>query len=165
MNKSIFIIFFLMTMQICYGQNIIKGSLKTVIFKTGSRNESVLKLTNAERIDIKFKSYFVEVTVISKSIGQNLLTLEENDEWKTIQVSEFDFEKDGIGEIVIAYGDGLTHLELLVFKKNKNKYLQIGKFEGLNICELSKNRITVPYGSQGLFFEYILKKGQFTQTN
>ena len=165
MYKSILIAILLMTLHICHAQNIIRGSLKTVIFKTGSTKESVLKLANAERIDIKFKSYFVEVSVTSKSSGQNLLSLEENDEWKIIQVSEFDFEKDGIGEIVIAYGDGLTQLKLLVFKKNKNKYQQIGKFEGIDICELSKNRITFPYGSQGLFIEYLLKKGQFTQTN
>ena len=69
-------------------------------------------------------------------------------------------------EVVVAVGDGLVNLTVNVFKATgSNAWKRVGEFEGQQQATLERNRIILPYGSQGLFTEYCWKGGKFVQTN
>lgn len=147
------------------GQNIIKGANPLLTYKSGAMKDSQMKLKNGATLLVGFRKFFVEVQVSNVPTGQTIALVEENNEWKTMQVCEYDFEKDGKSEIVVAYGDGLTYLQVFVYKKIGNEYKEIGDFEGQEFCNLSAGEVILPYGSQGLFTSYKLTGGKFVQTN
>ena len=143
---------------------IIEGATNSAFFKSGATKPTVFKIANGELVNMQFKQFAVEVTWVKGTTGQNLINVPEDESWSTMQISEFDFEKDGINELIVGYGDGLSSLEVTIFKKINNEYKVIGEFSGQEKCELSKNKIIAPYGSQGLYSEYVLTRGKFVET-
>lgn len=78
-----------------------------------------------------------------------------------IQATQYDFDDDRLGELIIAVGDGLTDLNVWVFSythvdnvKKINPFLQELATTGQSNVLLDKNEILFPYGSQGLFDSY-----------
>jgi hypothetical protein len=145
-------------------QLIVKGTLKPVFYKSGSTESTTLRLVNGETIVIRFKQFTVDVVHLHKDFGEYLLNITESDDWTRLQACEYDFDKDGVNEIIIAYGDCSINFEMAVFKRVNKEYKKIGDFSGQEYCSVNQNIITIPYGFQGLFFEYKFKDGKFIQT-
>ena len=143
----------------------ITGVKKQLTFLAGSKTTSSLKLNSGEELIVRFKQFSVDVVLLSKDQGINLLSFPEDESFKVLKACEFDFDKDGINEIFIVKGDNLSSLEAVVFKKINNEYKNIGEMNGQFECILSPFKIELPYGSQGLFFEYKLVKGSFIEIN
>jgi hypothetical protein len=93
-----------------------------------------------------------------------------------IQFGEHDFNHDGQPEIVIAVGDGLVNLAINVFyyfppanpsdAARLSNWKLVGRFSGQSNAIVKKDRIKLPFGSQGLLDEYTwISKGYFVHTN
>jgi hypothetical protein len=85
-----------------------------------------------------------------------------------MQAAAHDFDEDGTPEIVVAAGDGLVESYAWVFSYNKvddpsqlNPFVQKLKVTGQTRILVEKNKLLVPYGSQGLFEEYAYVDKQF----
>ena len=141
----------------------IQGSNKIVTFTAGSQKPSELKLKNGETLHIRFKQFTVDVLVFNETTGQNLFSVVEDKNFEKLQACEFDFDSDGKQELVVIYGD-ITAINIMVYKKVKSEYILIGEMSGEEKCILTPNTITLPYGSQGLYSEYILKNNKFIET-
>jgi hypothetical protein len=100
--------------------------------------------------------------------GFNDGELEEN---YFIQIATYDFDGDKNPEIIVAVGDGLVNLNVNVFKfiaplnqlnaSKEENWKLIGNFQGQEQIIIENKKISVPYGSQGLFDEYIYSNGKF----
>lgn len=92
------------------------------------------------------------------SVFENSGELEEN---YVLQGAQYDFDNDGIAELIIAAGDGLINLNVWVFsythvenvKKINPFRMELATYGQSNIY-LDKNEIIFPYGSQGLYDSY-----------
>jgi len=92
----------------------------------------------------------------------------------SIQATEHDFDGDGNPEIVIAAGDNLTNLAVCVVKYHppastkdqdrEENWSLVGKFSGQEKAIISKDAITLPFGSVGLFQEFTWVKRKFVET-
>lgn len=148
-----------------YGQYQIKGATNILTYNSGRIGDLTMILKNGGNIVVGFHKYYVEVTFINKSKGQDLLVITEKDLENYLQVAEYDFDNDGTSEIVIIYGDGISDMTTLIYKRNNNKYEEIGNINtGQKKCFFSFKTITLPFGSQGLYFEYKLLNGKFIKT-
>jgi hypothetical protein len=143
----------------------IKGVKNQLTFLAGSKKTSSLKLKSGEELIVRFKQFSVDVILLSKDQGVNLFSFPEDESFKVLKACEFDFDKDGINEIFIVKGDNLSILGALVFKKINYEYKIIGEMDGQFECILSPFKIELPYGSQGLFFEYKFVNGSFIEIN
>lgn len=76
-----------------------------------------------------------------------------------IQASCIDFNGDGKSELIISIGDKLLTLQSFIFKvrdAKEHSFKYIGKIDGQTYMYLDENNhIIAPFGSQGLFDEYI----------
>lgn len=91
-----------------------------------------------------------------------------------VQVAEHDFDSDGVPEIVVAVGNEMLDMALNVVKYHapqspddagrQENWELIGSFLGQEKAYLQQDTIELPFGTQGLFEEYTLKKGKFFQT-
>ena len=83
---------------------------------------------------------------------------ELNEEYH-IQASCIDFNGDGKSELIISIGDKLLTLQSFIFKvrdAKEHSFKYIGKIDGQTYMYLDENNhIIAPFGSQGLFDEYI----------
>jgi hypothetical protein len=146
-------------------QNLVEGSSKTLLYKNGSLKNSELKISLTETVSVNFTPLGLELYYNNSKIIQNILNLEETDDWTILQVCIYDFDKNNVNDLIIAYGNKLTNLTIHVFNKEYGQYKPIGVFEGQDKCYIDKNQIIVPYGSQGLFDEYTYRLGEINKTN
>lgn len=144
-------------------QTFIIGSSNLISYKSGTIGDSKMRLKTGENLVVGFHRYYVEVTIIGKSVAQTLLGVTEKEMGNFLQVADYDFENDGTSEIVITYGDGFSEMTVIVFKKIKTQYEEIARLEGQKKCQLSYRKITLPYGTQGLYSAYKLENGKFIQ--
>lgn len=85
-----------------------------------------------------------------------------------LQICFFDFDNDGIKEIIIADGDKLINLGVSIIKYDSNKkanpFYEIGYIEGQKKIIITKDKkIEVPYASQGLFTIYKYVDNKFEE--
>ena len=146
-------------------QNLVEGGSKSLLYKSGSAKNAELQISKTETISIEFTTRALELYYIGPTNKMSLNNIEENDDWKLLQICVYDFDKNGVNEIVIAYGDGLTNLKVSIYNRVNKVYKEIGSFEGQENCTIDKNQIIAPYGSQGLFDEYTIRLGEFHKTN
>ena len=79
-----------------------------------------------------------------------------------IQIIVIDLDKDGSEEILVSIGNGLTSLETAVFTIGSDDVFFRDSISGQTHIEIDTNGVvTVPYGSQGLFDEYVYENGSF----
>ena len=107
-----------------------------------------------------------DVILVAGSAGFNLLNMYTSqsfafdgdggfNEGYSIQVSIYDLDNDGEDEILLAIGDNLVEMELLVFEIGGEGLHYMDILHGQEYMSIDKNNvITVPYGSQGLFDKY-----------
>lgn len=80
------------------------------------------------------------------------------------QLSAYDLDSDGKKEVIVSVGNLLTELTFVVFKVSDSDDLsfeRVGSIAGQSNMYLDKdNHIISPYGSQGLFEEYIYEEGR-----
>jgi hypothetical protein len=146
-------------------QNLVEGSSKTLLYKNGSLKNSELKISMTETVSIKFTPFGLELYYSNSKLKRNILNVEETDDWDVLQICIYDFDKNKVNDLIIAYGNKLTNLTIHVFNKEYGQYKSIGVFEGQDKCYIDKNQIIVPYGSQGLFDEYTYRLGEINKTN
>jgi hypothetical protein len=95
-----------------------------------------------------------------------------------LQIGEYDFDKDGVSELVIAFGVRGSGLLCYIFKYHEpakiadatrsENWELIGEFEyGYHdpkyVSNIDKNKIYFPFGSQGASDEFILVEGKFVK--
>jgi hypothetical protein len=146
-------------------QNLVEGSSKTLLYKNGSLKNSELKISVTETVSVKFTPFGLELYYSNSKLKRNILNIEETDDWDVLQICIYDFDKNKVNDLIIAYGNKLTNLTIHVFNKEYGQYKSIGVFEGQDKCYIDKNQIIVPYGSQGLFDEYTYRLGEINKTN
>ena len=79
-----------------------------------------------------------------------------------IQASHVDLDKDGKDEVLMSVGDKSIEMRTAIYKvrdAEEDSFKLVGIIEGQSEMYLDGNHIIVPYGSQGLFDEYIYDKG------
>lgn len=163
--KKILFVFLLFCSVSAYSQNYFKNTKPIIIYKSGENDHESAKLKNGGTLSVKFKGFQVNVSVIYSKTAFNVDYFEETDECEFIEFAEYDFNKDGNSELVIAYGNDVQ-FKVSVYQLLKNKIKHIGEFDdGQFDCILDKKSIQFPYGTQGLFTEYTYTNGMFVKTN
>lgn len=117
---------------------------------------------NGTKISILFPDQsFAWQLDMSMKDGSSTLDSGDLREGYKLQAAVYDFDDDGISELIIAAGDKLTNLNIWVFSythvdniKKINPFRQELATSGQSIVYLDKNEILLPYGSQGLFDSY-----------
>jgi hypothetical protein len=79
-----------------------------------------------------------------------------------LQAGSYDFGNTGNPQLVLALGDGLTRLEAFVFQfaggldpTARKAWKQAGTISGQSKLIIENNKVIAPYGSFGLFEEYV----------
>jgi hypothetical protein len=194
-SKSIILLFVLVfaITNMVSSQNLIEGVSNQVIWGKSSKKDITLKLnylSSVKPISIttglghpngtKFIILF-DGSNTAINIG-NILSIENGfDEFGDlqesfyVQIATHDFDDDKNPEIIIAVGDGLVNLNVNIFKfiapinqlnaSKEENWKLIGNFQGQEQIIIENNKISVPYGSQGLFDEYIYSNGKFKSTD
>lgn len=85
---------------------------------------------------------------------------EINYETDKLQISCVDLDRDGEKEIIVSVGDGFSSLETLIYKfvpDSSDLFELHGRIGGQQkmYIDIKKGNIVAPYGSQGLYDEYI----------
>lgn len=163
-KKSIIYIILLFTTSL-FSQNLVEGTTKTMLYKNGSHKKCELQISSTETIAINFKSQGLELYYINSTVIQSLLDLEETDDWTILQVCVYDFDKNNVNDLMIAFGDKSINLKIHVFNRNNGQYKPIGVIVGQDVCYTDKNKLIVPYGSQGLYDEYTYRLGEIHKSN
>ncbi|MBC6972775.1 hypothetical protein H9I32_10345 [Bacillus sp. Xin] len=96
----------------------------------------------------------------------------DNPHTYSIQVATYDFNDDKNEEIIISIGDNLTDGQIWVYSYHPvDDILKINPFH-LEMTDyyqrkiiINKDTISLPYGSQGLFNEYVWHKNSFLKRN
>lgn len=80
----------------------------------------------------------------------------------SIQAVEFDFDKDGNNEIVLAIGNFLTELGIYIFKYNQNNFIQIGFIKGESCALILTDGVVKTFTRNKVFQDkYIWKANKF----
>ena len=146
-------------------QNLVEGSSKSLLYKKGSLKNSELKISVTETVSVKFTPFGLELYYSNSKLKQNILNIEETDDWAVMQICIHDFDKNKVNELIVAYGDKMTNMTIQVFNREYGQYKSKGVFEGHDKCYIDKNQLIVPYGSKGLFDEYTFRFGEIYKTN
>ncbi|WP_338792056.1 hypothetical protein [Bernardetia sp. MNP-M8] len=166
--RCLFIIFFfIFFISSTFAQSFFENSKPLIVWNSGSMAIKSVKLKNGGLLYVKFDGYGVNVIVTFGTNGYSVQNFQETNEWIKIEITEYDFDKDGNNELIIAYGDETQAMfNVLIYKISKLGVTEIGNIElGQFNCLLLKNKIILPFGSQGLFHEYTLIENKFIQTN
>lgn len=126
------------------------------------------KLANGDKITIIQRQIGFIVNIIQGNVVHFLTNdgSEEELEDFVVHVYEYDFDKDGVNEIIVATSPEFSIIKVEVFKYNaKGEVSIIGEFEGQFDIVLDKNSISLPFGSFGLGNEYTYSKGKFKETD
>lgn len=124
------------------------------------------KLSNGDRITIIQRQIGFIVNIIQGNIINFLTNDGSEDELSDfiVEVYEYDFDKDGTNEIIVATSPEFSLIKVEVFKySKKGEVTRVGEFEGQFKIVLDKNSISLPFGSFGMGNEYIYKKGIFKE--
>ncbi len=129
---------------------------------------------NGVRFLAMFPGYGVNLPL---KFPNNFEGFDEDGELKpgySVQVAEHDFDHDGVPEIVVAIGDGLTDLSVNIIKYHAPQFIQdadreanwtlMGSYWGQTKAEIKDDTVQIPIGSQGLYDEYTWVKGKFIKT-
>ena len=163
--KKLLCLFLLFCSVNAYSQSYFKNTKPIIIYKSGDNDYKSAKLKNGGTLSVKFKGFQVNVNVIYGKTGLNIAYFEETDDCEFIEFTEYDFNKDGNRELVIAYGNDVQ-FKVSVYQVLRNKIKHIGEFDdGQFDCYFENRSILFPYGTQGLFTEYTYKNGMFIKTN
>jgi hypothetical protein len=123
-------------------------------------------LSNGDRITIIQRQIGFNVHIIQGNIVNFLTNDGSEDELEdfVVEVYEYDFDKDGINEIIVLISPEFSIIQVEVFKYNaKGDVKRVGGFEGQFKIVLDKNSISLPFGSFGMGNEYVYKKGIFKE--
>jgi hypothetical protein len=122
---------------------------------------------NDETVTFWFSQFSYSLTVTRFDSGFHLslpVEAESIGRGHIAQVVLKDVTNDGLPEVLVAFGTGYSTLRLLVFGFNdlgrksrqitKETFVLLDQFEGQSRAYVHEGgRLTLPYGSQGLFFE------------
>lgn len=163
MKLTLIIFILVISFEQSFSQSFFKGSKPLLTWMNGDSKAKTIKLKSSAALTIKYSELLVHVQVIFGNQAFDVINIEETNEWTKLQITEYDFDKDGKNELVIAYGDYGT-MKVMVSKITKSDVVTIGSFDGQYECVVEKNKIWFPIGSQGLFEEYTLVKNSFVKT-
>ena len=148
--------------QLLNAQTFFKNSKVIANWRVGNTKSKEARLQNGATLVIDFDGFTLNVTIQKKDKKIILHKFDQGGPWNKLEISEYDFEKDGKNEIAITYGDTETLLfALLVYKIKNNAVIEIANLEGQSSCSFYKNTIAVTQGSKGLLSKYVLRKGKF----
>ena len=82
-------------------QNLVEGSSKSLLYKNGSLKNSELKISVTETVSVKFTPFGLELYYSNSKIKQNILNIEETDDWAVMQICIHDFDKNKVNELYI----------------------------------------------------------------
>ena len=163
--KNLLLVSFLLMGSMGYSQSFFKNAKSLIIWNAGDNIPQSSKLKSGGMLRIKSDGTQVNVQIVFGAKGYAVEYFEENGDWERMELTEYDFDKDGKNELVIAYGTpGELLFKISIYKINKSGAKEIGSFEGQSNCWFEKNKVKLPYGSQGLYWEYTLMNGRFMQT-
>lgn len=95
--------------------------------------------------------------------------LKQANERYQLQLAEHDFDNDGHPELMVAIGDGLVDLAVMVFSYHPADSLRTqswtldGSFYGQEHVFVEQDRLIMPIGSQGLYEQYNWANGRFNK--
>lgn len=119
-------------------------------------------LSGGDEISISILQGNLTVQVIHNKVGNQLLILEDYDtESLMISVYEYDFDKDGLPEIMVVDSPEFSIVNIHIYRYSNGLSELVGNLFGQFGIFLEDNLITLPYGSQGLVDEYLYKDGSF----
>jgi len=154
-----FVIFFTNSLR---AQTFFKNSKVIVSWKVGDIKTKTAKLKNGAALMLDYDGYTLNAFLIKKE--QHILLHKFNDggPWNKLDIAVYDFDKDGINEIAVTYGDTKTLLfGLLVYKIKNDTAVEIADLQGQQSCAFYKNRITLTSNTKEKPATYILKGGKF----
>lgn len=142
-------------------QGFFKNAKPLVTWNSGDNDIKTVALKNGGFLRVKFDRYHVNVYIFFGSEGYSVLNIAESNDWEKMQITEFDFDKDGQNELVIEYGDNAkTKCKLLIYKITHSGATEIGNIENVkSVCSFDKNKIILTESS------YILTKGKFMKAD
>jgi len=104
------------------------------------------------------------VQAIHNKVGKELMPIEAYDtESLMISVYEYDFDKDGLPEIMVVDSPDFWVVNIHIYRYSNGLTELVGNLFGQFGIFLEANMISLPYGSQGLIDEYLYKEGSFFQ--
>ena len=140
----------------------IEGKIRTVL-ATDSQKENG-RLTSGGEVSFSSSQGITEI-VVKYGKTAKVVTAVEPEATATeelyVQVFEYDFDQDGKPELCIAHSSSAMEFKLEVYRYSGGLTELVGSFDGQMRCEIAKNAISFPYGSQGLSSDYIYANGSF----
>jgi hypothetical protein len=140
----------------------IEGKIRTVL-ATDSQKENG-RLTSGGEVSFSSSQGITEI-VVKYGKTAKVVTAVEPEATATeelyIQVFEYDFDQDGKPELCIAHSSGVMAFKVEVYRYSGGLTELVGNFDGQMRCEIAKNAISFPYGTQGLSSDYIYANGSF----
>ena len=121
------------------------------------------KLSSGDEIVISNWQNAITVKSVHNKIGNDIwaMEVEEYDDLILINVYEYDFDKDGEMELMVVNSPDYWSSFIHVFRYSNGLKELVGDFIGQFLISLEDNVVSLPYGSQGLFNEYIYRNGAF----
>lgn len=125
-----------------------------------------------ENVVIMYSSNKLKVQGNAEKIGFVIMDIEQSDldemDPEFIQVSAYDFDDDGMFEMILSVGNGYLENIHVIYSFNpstKDYYNKAGAFESQQDITLNEDEIEAPYGSQGLFESFRYFKGKVIESN
>ncbi len=122
------------------------------------------RLNSGAKLVIVTNQIGLSVTAIHNNIGKQLVTIgeeEESLENMIVKAYEYDFDDDGLKEIIIIYSPQFSERKIEVFKYSSGLAERVGKFDAQFQIYIEENIISAAIGFQGIANEYIYKWGNF----
>jgi hypothetical protein len=143
-------------------QTFFKNNKAIMVWKVGDVKTKTATLKNGSSIMLDYDDFTLNASLIKKEHLIVLHKFNDGGPWNKLEITVYDFDKDGIAEIAITYGDTKSLLfGLLVYKIKNAAAVQIADLQGQGSCSFYKNRITLQQDTKGNLVTYMLKAGKF----
>lgn len=145
---------------VCYSFQTICQQL-TITVKRDIDNDGDL-----EQFVIRPEQQGIEVVLVKGKYGYcNSIYWEGGNETeKFVQINYIDLDKDGKEELILSYDEeNCFEKRVIIFKvrdAEEDSFKEIGSFDFQDVVYFEDNHFECPYGSQGLFEEYLYDKGR-----
>lgn len=147
----------------CYSLSECLNNSKTFSFDfdNDGKNEDVVIIYSSDGLKVHGNSEKIGYVILD--LGQSEL---EELEPEYIQVSAYDFDNDGVFEMLLSVGNGYMENFHVAYSFNpsaKEYYNKAGAFESQQDITLNGDEIEAPYGSQGLFESFRYSRGRIIE--
>ena len=142
----------------------VSGGAKLIASWTGKdMKDGIGKLSSGEKIEITTRQVGVFVSVQHKNSAKQIVATgdEESLTSTEVKVYEYDFDKDGVNEIMVVHSMEYSLVTVEVFRYQAGMSERVGNFTAQFEIALDGNSIYLPYGSFGLGDKYLYIDGAF----